>query len=31
MVRLRVAAAIGVTGDAVERAGALVKSGIDAV
>ncbi|XLS30342.1 IMP dehydrogenase [Flavobacteriaceae bacterium M23B6Z8] len=29
--RLRVAAAIGVTGDAVERAGALVKSGVDAV
>lgn len=29
--RLRVAAALGVTGDAVERAGALVKSGVDAV
>jgi IMP dehydrogenase len=29
--RLRVAAAIGVTGDAVERAAALVKSGVDAV
>ena len=29
--RLRVAAAIGVTGDAVERAGALVKSGVDAI
>ncbi|WP_372918474.1 IMP dehydrogenase [Salegentibacter sp.] len=29
--RLRVAAAIGVTGDAVERAGALVKAGVDAV
>ncbi len=29
--RLRVAAAIGVTGDAVERADALVKSGVDAV
>ncbi|EZH73212.1 inosine-5-monophosphate dehydrogenase [Aquimarina atlantica] len=29
--RLRVAAAIGVTGDAVERAEALVKSGVDAV
>ena len=29
--RLRVAAAIGVTGDAVERASALVKAGVDAV
>ncbi len=29
--RLRVAAAIGVTGDAVDRAQALVKSGVDAV
>ena len=29
--RLRVAAAIGVTGDAVERAGALVEAGVDAV
>ncbi|WP_103864338.1 IMP dehydrogenase [Aquimarina sp. I32.4] len=29
--RLRVAAAIGVTGDAVERADALVKAGVDAV
>ncbi len=29
--RLRVAAAIGVTGDAVDRADALVKSGVDAV
>ncbi|WP_340203350.1 IMP dehydrogenase [Ascidiimonas sp. W6] len=29
--RLRVAAAIGVTGDAVKRASALVKSGVDAV
>jgi len=29
--RLRVAAAIGVTADAVERAAALVKSGVDAV
>lgn len=29
--RLRVAAAIGVTGDALERAEALVKSGVDAV
>lgn len=29
--RLRVAAAIGVTGDAVQRAEALVKSGVDAV
>ncbi|OIQ29733.1 MAG: IMP dehydrogenase [Bacteroidetes bacterium MedPE-SWsnd-G2] len=29
--RLRVAAALGVTGDAVERAQALVKSGVDAV
>ncbi|RCT55043.1 IMP dehydrogenase [Winogradskyella sp. KYW1333] len=29
--RLRVAAAIGVTGDAVERAEALVKAGVDAV
>jgi IMP dehydrogenase len=29
--RLRVAAAIGVTGDAVERAGALVAAGVDAV
>ncbi|MGB5981290.1 MAG: IMP dehydrogenase [Nonlabens sp.] len=29
--RLRVAAAIGVTGDAVERAGALVDAGVDAV
>ncbi|MDG1728689.1 MAG: IMP dehydrogenase [Algibacter sp.] len=29
--RLRVAAAIGVTADAVERASALVKSGVDAV
>ncbi|WP_027124692.1 IMP dehydrogenase [Gelidibacter mesophilus] len=29
--RLRVAAAIGVTADAVDRAGALVKSGVDAV
>ncbi|GAA4274483.1 IMP dehydrogenase [Aquimarina gracilis] len=29
--RLRVAAAIGVTGDAVDRAEALVKSGVDAV
>lgn len=29
--RLRVAAALGVTEDAVERAGALVKSGVDAV
>lgn len=29
--RLRVAAAIGVTGDAVERAGALVKAGVDAI
>ena len=29
--RLRVAAALGVTPDAVERAGALVKSGVDAV
>ncbi|OUR92381.1 IMP dehydrogenase [Flavobacteriales bacterium 34_180_T64] len=29
--RLRVAAAIGVTGDAVERTTALVKSGVDAV
>ncbi|MGC1630982.1 MAG: IMP dehydrogenase [Gelidibacter sp.] len=29
--RLRVAAAIGVTGDAIERAEALVKSGVDAV
>ncbi|WP_299385241.1 IMP dehydrogenase [uncultured Lacinutrix sp.] len=29
--RLRVAAAIGVTGDAVERAAALVKSGVDAI
>ncbi len=29
--RLRVAAALGVTGDAVERAGALVEAGVDAV
>ncbi len=29
--RLRVAAAIGVTGDAVDRAGALVKAGVDAI
>lgn len=29
--RLRVAAAIGVTGDAVQRAGALVDAGVDAV
>ncbi|WP_438961859.1 IMP dehydrogenase [Nonlabens sp.] len=29
--RLRVAAAIGVTGDAVDRAGALVAAGVDAV
>ncbi|BFP42329.1 IMP dehydrogenase [Flavobacteriaceae bacterium GF1] len=29
--RLRVAAAIGVTPDAVERAGALVKAGVDAI
>ena len=29
--RLRVAAALGVTGDAVDRAAALVKSGVDAV
>ena len=29
--RLRVAAAIGVTGDAVERATALVKAGVDAI
>ena len=29
--RLRVAAAIGVTGDAVERAGALVVAGVDAI
>jgi IMP dehydrogenase len=29
--RLRVAAAIGVTADAVDRAGALVKAGVDAV
>lgn len=29
--RLRVAAAIGVTGDAVKRAGALVKNGVDAI
>jgi len=29
--RLRVAAALGVTADAVERAGALVKAGVDAV
>ncbi len=29
--RLRVAAALGVTGDAVERADALVKAGVDAV
>jgi len=29
--RLRVAAAVGVTEDAVERAGALVKSGVDAI
>ncbi len=29
--RLRVAAAIGVTGDAVERAGALVEAGVDAI
>ncbi len=29
--RLRVAAAIGVTGDAVERAEALVKAGVDAI
>ncbi|GAB4512271.1 MAG: IMP dehydrogenase [Allomuricauda sp.] len=29
--RLRVAAAIGVTADAVERAGALVKAGVDAI
>jgi IMP dehydrogenase len=29
--RLRVAAAIGVTGDSVERAGALVKAGVDAL
>ncbi len=29
--RLRVAAAIGVTGDAIERAGALVEAGVDAV
>jgi len=29
--RLRVAAAIGVTGDAVERADALVKAGVDAI
>ena len=29
--RLRVAAAIGVTGDAVDRAAALVKSGVDAI
>lgn len=29
--RLRVAAAIGVTGDAVERAGALVNAGVDAI
>ena len=29
--RLRVAAAIGVTGDAVDRAAALVKAGVDAV
>lgn len=29
--RLRVAAAIGVTADAIDRAGALVKSGVDAI
>jgi IMP dehydrogenase len=29
--RLRVAAAVGVTGDAVDRAGALVKAGVDAI
>ncbi len=29
--RLRVAAAVGVTGDAVERAAALVKAGVDAI
>ncbi|WP_290696889.1 IMP dehydrogenase [Lacinutrix sp.] len=29
--RLRVAAAIGVTGDAIDRAAALVKSGVDAI
>ncbi len=29
--RLRVAAAIGVTGDALDRAGALVKAGVDAI
>lgn len=29
--RLRVAAAIGVTGDALDRAGALVKAGVDAL
>ncbi|PWL38265.1 IMP dehydrogenase [Flagellimonas aquimarina] len=29
--RLRVAAAIGVTGDAVDRAGALVNAGVDAI
>ena len=29
--RLRVAAAIGVTGDAVERAGALISAGVDAL
>src|SRR5690606_23749808 len=29
--RLRVAAALGVTADAVERAGALVKAGVDAL
>lgn len=29
--RLRVAAAVGVTADAVERAGALVKAGVDAI
>ncbi|GAB1309082.1 IMP dehydrogenase [Urechidicola sp. KH5] len=29
--RLRVAAAIGVTGDAIDRAGALIKAGVDAL
>ena len=29
--RLRVAAAIGVTGDAIDRAGALVEAGVDAI
>jgi IMP dehydrogenase len=29
--RLRVAAAIGVTGDALERATALVNAGVDAI